>query len=97
MHAQLRDDAVFILSSTCSVRPQEQQVVIYNSKTDELHLVPLPAYYLVQLCDGLNTVADLEKYCREATGAEAPRAELEDFLLKLVGRGVLHEVQNQIQ
>ena len=37
MNSTLNPDTVLSLNPHCSVRAQEKQVVIYNSKTDELH------------------------------------------------------------
>jgi hypothetical protein len=99
MNSILNPDTILSLNPHCSVRAQEKQVVIYNSKTDELHLVPLPAFYIVQLCDGLNSVAKLEQYCSEASGSEilCLQPELGAFLSKLIERGVLSEVQSEPQ
>jgi hypothetical protein len=91
MDSTLSGSSILTLSAWCTVRPQQKQVVVYNSRTDELHLVPLPGFYIIQLCDGLNTVAELEQFCSEATrSGDGPVHEtLLAFLEKLVHRGVL--------
>jgi hypothetical protein len=44
----------------CVVRKQAHEYLIYNSRTDELHLLPATGYFVYQLCDGLRTVEEIE-------------------------------------
>lgn len=91
MNTALRESAILRPTTWCVVRKQKQQYLIYNSRTDEMHLVPPSGFYVYQLCDGLRNV---ENICRHLTAAmeeshEVVRAKLDDFLNMLLTRGVL--------
>ncbi len=45
-------DIVLGHTAHCTVRPQESQHLIYNNKTDEMHLVSPTGAYIYELCDG---------------------------------------------
>lgn len=44
----------------CTVREQEEQFLIYNNRTDELHLVSPTGCYVYWLCDGVRTLGELQ-------------------------------------
>jgi Coenzyme PQQ synthesis protein D (PqqD) len=82
-----------VLSATgwCVLRKQKERYLVYNSHTDELHLIPPTGYCVYQMCDGLNTVGDIRRLLAEATGQdEADLQTLTDsFLCQLLDRGIL--------
>lgn len=92
MNVNLNDATVLWPSPWCVIRAQEEQYLIYNRKSDELHLIPQTGYYAFQLCDGFNSIADVERLL--ANELNVNRIELKrvlyDFLGKLVERGVLN-------
>lgn len=82
-----------ILSPTpeCVIRHQEREHLIYNPKTDEMHLIQPTGYFIYQLCDGLRTVTELVDVLEETGGDDhaSPKTAVIEFLNKLVQRGVL--------
>lgn len=59
MNASVGDQTVLKPAEHCVVRKQVDQVLLYNSATDELHLLSPSAFYVFALCDGVRTVADI--------------------------------------
>jgi hypothetical protein len=95
----LRDDTVLVGTPHCVVREQEDRCVVYNSRTDELHLIPMLGHYLYNLCDGLRDVGSI---CRafsidgpdrtdDPDAGGAARACITAYLEALVRRGILQE------
>ena len=86
--------AVLIRATHCVVRPQDERHLIYNPRTDELHLLHPEAYVVYLLCDGLNTIDDIiDKVAR--LGAETREATTEaviDLISALIKKGVIKEV-----
>ena len=91
MAATLDVDDVLKLARWCSARRQEQAVLVYNAKTDELHLIPDDGFYVLQLCDGIRTVQEIAGLVSEGTTAEPALvyAHLTTFLKDLLDRSVL--------
>jgi hypothetical protein len=91
MTPELCPTTVLRQTDWCVVRPQEEQHVIYNSRTDELHLVSPEGYYVYQWCDGLQTLREIQTMLRGATGEDAGvvRTRLYAFLDRLIQRGIL--------
>jgi hypothetical protein len=91
--AALGIDAHTVLgpAARCTVREQVDQFLIYNARTDEMHLVPPTGYYVHSLCDGARTVAELEEVL--AASVDAPREVLRTavraFLAQLLERGLV--------
>ncbi|MDD3448070.1 MAG: PqqD family peptide modification chaperone [Gammaproteobacteria bacterium] len=87
----MTQDSVLTHTRECTVREQEEQYLVYNAATDELHLIPPAGRYLYELCDGLATVGEIA--AAVAGIAEARTGEAEGsvvaFLQQLVDRGVL--------
>lgn len=79
----------------CIAREQKGGFLFYNSRTDELHLVPPTGHYVYQLCDGLRTIGDIESILSQAlqNPSHEVREALQAFLSCLVARGVL-EIQH---
>src|SRR4051794_9969160 len=97
MNAELASDVVLQPTPWCTVREQEERYLVYNPRTDELHLVPPTGFYVFSLCDGLNTVAEIQARLEKAlTGDSALlRPRLHSFLAALLERGIL-EVSDEI-
>ena len=87
----MNEHTVLKQSSWCVVRPQERQYVVYNTRSDELYLLPQAAFYVYQLCNGINTVRDLEILLQNAftSNPEIFNEKLNEFLKKLLERGIL--------
>ena len=88
--------SVLIPSSHCVVREQGEGRLFYNSRTDELHLVPPTGFVAYQLCDGLRTVGDIHHILSESMPVEelTLRDSVYEFLGKLVSRGILEVESN---
>lgn len=88
---EITTDTVLVQTRHCVVRPQEQSYVVYNPRTDELHLLPQEAYLAYALCDGLHSIGDIEAYLRSwgAERAEEVRPRLRELFDKLIARGIL--------
>jgi len=84
-------DTVLVHTSHCVVREQEEQHLIYNTKTDEMYLIPKTGTYLYELCDGLATIEEIVNAFAQVlnNNGSALRAQLKGFLEKLVDRGIL--------
>ena len=84
-------DTILTATPWCVVREQEDQYLVYNSQTDELHLLPPTGYYAYRLCDGCSTLREIEQdLAAKIPGDDAAvRDGLREFLAKLVVRGIL--------
>jgi Coenzyme PQQ synthesis protein D (PqqD) len=93
---QLLPGSVLIPSSHCVVREQGDGRLFYNSRSDELHLVPPTGFVAYQLCDGLRTVGDIHHILSESMPVEEAllRDSVYAFLGKLVSRGILEVEKN---
>lgn len=94
----LTGDTVLTLAPRCTVRHQEDQFLVYNPDTDELHLMPHTAYYVMRMCDGVATVRDTAR--RFGRAWSMPDEEAEGKLMQLLAgfviRGIL-EVRDDLQ
>jgi len=68
----------------CVLRQQVGEYLVYNSRTDELHLISPLGHYLYLLCDGLRTVAEIQEL--------VPRDDVAGYLADLADRGILQPV-----
>lgn len=91
MNNAILDTTILKPTRSCVVRQQEQQYLIYNSRTDELHLIQPTGFYVYQLCESLHTVNEIEELLAEVTAAnrDAVQAGLREFLDRLMKRGIL--------
>ncbi len=94
----LTRDTVLTLVPRCTVRHQEDQFLVYNPDTDELHLLPHTAYYAMRMCDGMATVSATAKRLGHAWSLSLEEAEeqLMPLFAGLVERGIL-EARNDLQ
>lgn len=88
----LMDDTILVGTPHCVLREQENQYVVYNARTDELHLIPALGHYLYHLCDGLRDVGSIWRAFTSAAPEDADvRTCITAYLEKLVARGILQE------
>jgi len=89
--ASLLPESVLVPSKCCVVREQGEGWLFYNSRTDELHLVPPTGVVAYQLCDGLNSVNDINEVLSRSVDSDAAtlRETLYTFFAQLVSRGIL--------
>lgn len=80
----LAADLVLGPTTWCVLRQQVGEYLVYNSRTDELHLISPLGHYLYLLCDGLRTVAEIQQL--------VPGDDVAGFLADLVARGMLEPV-----
>jgi len=87
----LSDEAKPCVVKHCTVRAQVDHCLLYNSHTDELHVIPLPAAEVLRLCDGTRTVRSIAEAVTLASGAapQEARARWRAFAHELVKRGIL--------
>jgi hypothetical protein len=83
-----------IRSPHCVVRPQEECHLIYNTRTDELHLLHPEAYLVFLLCDGLNTIDGIIDMvaCLNGGSRGATAQAVVDLISALLKKGVIEEV-----
>lgn len=91
MTSPIVDDRLpLIQTSWCVVRQQEDCYLVYNTRTDELHLIPPLGFYVYQLCDGLHSAQDLERDLSALGRPTTPDAgHLRPFLEELFERGII--------
>lgn len=84
-------DVVLRQTSWCAVSEQEEQYLVYNSRTDEMHLLPPTAYQVYRLCNGFNTVSAIEESVTNSSGMkdEIVKEHLYKFLSGLMDRGLV--------
>ena len=90
MHA-IANETIFDRTTWVVVRPQKGSYLFYNSRTDELHLIPPTGHAIYELCDGLSTVDDIRDRVSKALDAEPAvlRERLKGFLGALEARGLV--------
>jgi Coenzyme PQQ synthesis protein D (PqqD) len=78
-------------TTACVARRQSSAYLFYNSRTDEMHLVPPTGFYVFQLCDGCNSVGDIESIlgCNLGVDPKDLTTAVRNFLGDLVDRGIL--------
>lgn len=91
MNIQLSGDMILQPTPWCTIREQEERYLIYNSRTDELHLVPVTGHYAYSLCDGLRTMDEVQAEIEKALSSASTELQqrLHTFLGSLVQRGIL--------
>ena len=87
-------DTFFLRPSWVVVRPQKGQYLLYNSRTDELHLVPPAGNAVYALCDGLRSVHDISAALSDAIDAEPAliKERVAQFLGSLETRGLVERI-----
>ena len=79
------------LATRCVVRQQDEQYLIYNTETDELHLLSPLGFYLYSLCDGLSPLNELQEIFSAIVRHETNTLQIPvaDFLNRLLVRGII--------
>ncbi len=88
---RLSKELVLAQSDSCTVRRQENQYLLYNQKTDELHLLPNAAYFVYNMFDGKRSFGFILSAVLKASYDPEPEVHimLGDFVLGLIKRGLL--------
>ena len=82
--------SVLCLNPWCTIRAQQSEYLVHNARSDELHLIPPVGYYVIQHCDGLNSVTDILERLHDRAGDRGEgQRRLLAFLEDLVARGIL--------
>jgi radical SAM protein with 4Fe4S-binding SPASM domain len=91
IEARIEMDTVLV-PTRCVLREQVGQYLVYNARTDEMHLVGRTGYHAYCLCDGSRTVHEVADALGADVAGGAP-GELgertREFLEALVARGIL--------
>jgi hypothetical protein len=87
-------ETIFERTPWVVVRPQKDSYLFYNSRTDEMHLIPSTGHTIYQLCDGTRTIDEIGAHISEAFEAEPSilRERLSDFLSALESRGLVERI-----
>lgn len=93
----LTPDTILQPTEWSIARPQRNGCLLYNSRTDEMHLVPSTGALAVQLCDGLRTIQEIEDELLIPLGGDrrAISTALAGFFYMLLARGILEAVNAQ--
>lgn len=93
----LAPDTILQPTEWSIARPQRDGYLLYNSRTDEMHLVPAAGALAVQLCDGLRTIEEIETELLAPLGGDrqAVGTALAGFFDMLLARGILEETDAQ--
>ena len=59
LNTECGKNAVLVATPWCVIREQAERFLIYNIRTDELHLVTRTGMYAYQLCDGLRPIGEI--------------------------------------
>lgn len=91
MNVELSRESILQPTSWCTIREQEERYLVYNSRTDEMHLVPPTGFYAYGLCDGLRTVSEVQAEMEKVLKGDPSdlQQRLHAFLGGLVERGIL--------
>jgi hypothetical protein len=88
---QIANETVFDHTAWVVVRPQQGKFLLYNSRTDEMHLISPTGHAVYALCDGLRTVDDIRNHISGALDEDPAvvSERLNDFLGALEARGLV--------
>lgn len=86
-------NTVFRPAPNVVVRRQRGQFLFYNSRTDELHLVPSDGYDVFCRCDGTRTVEEIIRELSPLFDASQSDVDsgVHQFLGALESRGILEQ------
>lgn len=84
-------DSVLVQTPWCTLREQEEQDLIYNTNTDEMHLLSKTGTYVYRLCDGITTVGDMVNAFQHTLKVDhdSVKSQIVAYLEKLLRRGAL--------
>jgi predicted Rdx family selenoprotein len=89
-------ETIFERTPWVVVRPQKDSYLFYNSRTDEMHLIPSTGHAIYRLCDGIRTVDEIDAHVSGGFDAEPSvlRERLSDFLSALESRGLVERADD---
>ncbi|MGO3928291.1 PqqD family protein [Rhodopseudomonas pseudopalustris] len=89
--SKITSDTLFEHTPWVVVRPQKDNYLFYNSRTDELHLIPATGHAAYTLCDGLRTIDDITSELSDVIIVEPDvlQQRVTEFLAALETRGLL--------
>ena len=92
--ATISGETKFEKAAHVVVRAQRDEFLFYNSRTDELHLIPPTGEFVYGLCDGVKTVAEIIRAIAASVNAEELRVteRVTGFLQALENRGLVELV-----
>lgn len=84
-------EVIFHRNPRCTAREQESHYLIYNSTTDELHLISYTGYLIYSLCDGERSFEEIYNLLtlRFMEDPAFVRERISNFLSMLLERGIL--------
>lgn len=88
----LPPDAIVLVSRQVMPRVQPEGILLYQTRTDEMHVISPPAYALLRLCDGGRTVREVEAEVaaiQPEFGTPEGREQVERFLEALSERRIV--------
>lgn len=88
----LPPDAILLLSGQVMPRVQQDSILLYQTRTDEMHVITHAAYALLRLCDGARTVREVGSELaaiRPEFATPEGRDQVERFLETLNERRIL--------
>lgn len=91
---QLSENTILAPASQCTVRQHDQEYLVYNVKSDELHLIPQIGFFVYQLCDGITNIREIQEELQSrcvSTGGDL-QERLYSYVDQLVERGILEIV-----
>src|SRR5687768_7149229 len=80
------------IAATCVIRPLEKGFLVYNKRTDELHLMSDGAFEVYRMCDGARYPREIvDEVCGACGGADPAVARrcAYAFLSALTERGLV--------
>jgi hypothetical protein len=80
------------IAATCVIRPLENGFLVYNKRTDELHLMTEGAFEVYRMCDGARYPREIvDEVCGACGGADpaVARRRAYAFLGQLTERGLV--------
>ncbi len=91
MSIKLLKTVILKQTSWCISRKEEVSYFIYNSKSDEMHLIPPTGYYIYQLCDGLRSISEIIEIFESSmnNNKEVISTKVCEFLKELIEREIL--------
>lgn len=90
--AQLTDDIFVQRTDWTVVRPQDEQCILYNSRTDELHILSPSAFHVYSLLTECRLpLHKASKLIADLTGQPLDLVDikLDEFLHALISRGLV--------
>ena len=91
------DDSVWSLDPHCTVREQVGKYLVYNSRTDEMYLIGPAGKYICDLCDGISTLAEIERaLCPVPSESSRERGNaIRRFVRAMSERGILEHLASE--